>query len=408
MKDDVALSYVVAITPKVQPYAWGDDSFIPALQGKESDGKPKAELWFGTHPGGEATLPDGTPLGDFIRDHAAQFLGKEQVKRYGKDVPFLLKVLAIAKPLSLQVHPTTEQAQKGYEEEVTSHVDMPREQWNYKDDRQKAEVLYALTPVTAMCGFLPVAQIVENLRRVVPHQFPLLFPFLQNGKESDGGVLVEQFFTKLYTLEKKQLLELLEEFREQIDVLIKEEIAEEQWLSPVQIAYDCLASYPEDPGVLAPLFLNVLHMKPGDAIFLEPRTLHAYVKGCGIELMSNSDNVLRGGLTNKKVNVPELLKTLMFKPRQTDLCPQIPDASDKINVLAPTDDFLLGVFKRGVYEVEQRCSIEFLFCTEGEAEVTYSQRTVKMQRGECVVVAYAVPTYHLEVDGIVFSASVPG
>lgn len=399
---------MVAITPKVQPYAWGDDSFIPSLQGKKSDGKPKAELWFGTHPGGESTLADGTPLGDFIRDHAHEFLGKEQVKRYGNDLPFLLKVLAIAKPLSLQVHPTTEQAKRGYADEVVSHVDLPREQWNYKDDRQKAEVLYALTPVTAMCGFLSSARIAENLRLVLPYQFPLLFPFLQDGEESDESILVERFFTTLYTLGTPQLKDLLEEFSEQIGKMVQEEAADGQWLTPVQIAHDCLSSYPDDPGVLSPFFLNVVHMKPMDAIFLEPRTLHAYVKGCGIELMTNSDNVLRGGLTHKKVNVPELIKTLVFRPQTADLCPQIPDASDKTNVLAPTDDFLLSVFNRGIYEVEKRKSIEFLFCTEGEAKITSLQQTVKMVKGECIVVASVVPAYHLEVDGTVFSATVPG
>jgi mannose-6-phosphate isomerase len=408
MKDEQAVSYMVAITPKIQPYAWGDDSFIPALLGKKSDGKPKAELWFGTHPGGESTLADSTPLGDFIRDHADDFLGRQQVNRQGKDVPFLLKVLAIAKPLSLQVHPTTEQAQKGYAEEVASHVDLPREQWNYKDDRQKAEVLYALTPVTAMCGFLSSAKIAENLRSMVPYQFPLLFPFLQENQKSDESTLVERFFTTLYTLETDQLKSLLEEFREQIGKLIKEENNDGMWLSPVQIAHDCLTLYPNDPGVLAPFFLNVVQMKPGETIFLEPRTLHAYVKGNAIELMTNSDNVVRGGLTHKKVNVPLLLKTLTFKPHTADLCPQIPDATDKTNVFAPTDDFLLSVFKRGVYEVNQRKSIEFLLCTEGNAVMTSLHQTVSLGKGECIVVAASLPDYHLEVDGTVFSASVPG
>jgi mannose-6-phosphate isomerase len=124
--------------------------------------------------------------------------------------------------------------------------------------------------------------------------------------------------------------------------------------------------------------------------------------------MTNSDNVVRGGLTHKKVNVPLLLKTLTFKPHTADLCPQIPDATDKTNVFAPTDDFLLSVFKRGVYEVNQRKSIEFLLCTEGNAVMTSLHQTVSLGKGECIVVAASLPDYHLEVDGTVFSASVPG
>lgn len=400
---------MVAITPIVQPYPWGDEHFIPSLLGKEPDGKPKAELWFGTHPGGEAKLLDGEPLGDFIRNHAAHYLGDSLSEREEKDVPFLLKVLAIAKPLSLQVHPSTEQARKGYAEEVATHVDLPRDQWNYKDDRQKAEVLYALTPVTAMCGFLPLADIIENLRKVVPYQFPLLFPFLQAWETSDETELIERFFTTLYTMEKETLSVLLEEYRQHIVEMVKsEKYEDDSWLSPAQIASDCLETYPDDPGVFSPFFLHVTQLHPGEAIFLEPRTLHAYVKGHGIELMTNSDNVLRAGLTHKLVNVPELIKTLVFKPHLPDLCPQIPAPSNRMNVLAPTDDFLLGTFTSGAYDVNQRYSIEFLFCTEGKASISGDGSSMKLGKGECIVIAASMESYHLEVDGTVFSASVPG
>ena len=400
---------MVKITPKIQQYPWGDDSFIPSLLGKQPDGNPQAELWFGTHPGGESALPDSEPLGDFLRDHDKDFLGEEQVKRHGKELPFLLKVLAIAQPLSLQVHPSAEQALQGYTEELPRHVDIPRDQWNYKDDRQKAEVLYALTPVTAMCGFLPIPKLSENLMRLLPYQFPLVFPFLQEPGEEDEAQLLQRFFTTLYTLEQEQRKLLLTEFKENLENLDENSLtADGNWLTPSGIARLCLQSYPDDPGVFAPFFLHVLHLKPGEAVYLEPRTLHAYVRGHGIELMSNSDNVLRGGLTNKKVDVPELLKTLVFKAHNSGLCPQIRDTNDRLNILAPTDDFLLGVYERGAHYVCNRFSIEFLLCTEGTAEIAQGDHIHKLAQGECLVVAASVDSYRITVKGKVFSASVPG
>lgn len=404
MSDLTASMDMVPITPKVQQYEWGDIAFIPSLLGRDPDGKPKAELWFGTHPNGEATLSDGEPLGDFLTDHAQQFFSDEHVERFGKDLPFLLKVLAIAKPLSLQVHPSSEQAQKGYAAEIPSHVDTPRDQWNYKDDRQKAEVLYALTPVTAMCGFLPLANIIRNMEALIPNHVQLFFP--PEAKEKDEAAAIERFFTLLYTMEKGQLISLLEEYRNNLPSIRDE--ACEGWLSPNQIALDCLETYPGDPGVLAPFFLNVVHMKPGEAIFLEPRTLHAYVKGNGIELMTNSDNVLRGGLTNKLVNVPELLKTLTFKAHPADLCPQLRDASGRLNVLAPTGDFLLGVHDDGQYDITGRNSVELLFCTEGKVDIVADTGKLSLKGGECAVVATHLSSYHLDVQGTLFSASVPG
>ena len=400
---------IVTIVPAVQPYEWGDSSFIPSLLHQEADGKPKAEVWFGTHPGGESTLPDGTPFGDFLRDYAEMFLGRKQVKVHGNDLPFLLKVLAIARPLSLQVHPTTAQAQQGFADEVSLHVDLPRDQWNYKDERQKAEVLYALTPVTAMCGFLPKKQLLESLSQVIPEHLERLFPSLHTGKGDTEPEIIEQFFRTLYTLEREQLLALLDEYREGVKRLeTKDETEDGRWLTAAGIGRYCVAHYPEDPGVLAPFFLHVLHMSPGDAVFLEPRTLHAYVRGHGVELMTNSDNVLRAGLTKKLVNVPELLKTLCFRPYSGEFCPQVRDETNRITVLAPTDDFILGVYDTGTFSITKKETIELLFCTEGEATLTYEGESYVVQSGSCLVVAAAVAGFHLVVDGKLFSATVPG
>lgn len=409
MKDEVELSAaIISIIPKIQPYLWGDDYFIPSLLGVKSHGTPQAEIWFGTHPGGESTLPDGTQLGDFLRDHAAQYFGQNQLDHSGKELPFLLKVLAIAKPLSLQVHPNNEQAKKGFAEEVADHINLPRDQWNYKDEHQKAEVLYALTPVTALCGFLPYTQVRTHMMKLIPKHAPLVFPAESAEITDDEVSQLETFFTTLYTLEKEQLHTLLAEYKESLESSDEPDETEDgNWLTASGIARTCLAYYPEDPGVLAPFFLNVLNLQPGEAIYLEPRTLHSYIRGHGVELMSNSDNVLRAGLTHKKINVLELLRTLSFKPQEILPCPIIREKSYRKTILAPTDDFILGVYETGDFTVDDRDSIEFLFCCEGSATLTAHEVQYELPQGSCLIVASCIKNYSLTVDGLVFSASLP-
>lgn len=401
---------MVRLTPKIQPYPWGDATFIPSLLGIKPTGTPCAELWFGTHPGGESTVggPDGEPLGVFLAAHAEDYLGEAHLHRYGPDLPFLLKVLAIQRPLSLQVHPSREQARRGYKRELPLHKSLPFEQWNYKDDRRKAEVLYALTPVTAMCGFRPVNQLVESLSRLTPRRSPAIFPFLSGDGGMDDGHVIERFFTVLYTLERRERESLIGELATSLETEMSPSVSEDGlWLTPEGIARSCMSTYPDDPGLFAPFFLNVIHLEPGQAIYLEPRTLHAYVKGHGVELMTNSDNVLRGGLTRKKVDISELLSTVSFKIHDGGTCPQVRDVSNRLNVLAPTEDFLLGVFDHGSYYVRNRASVELLFCTSGSAELAAQGGSKVLSQGECLLVAASIESYQLTVRGTVFSASLP-
>lgn len=397
----------VPILPKIQHYAWGDTQFIPSLLRKEPDGKPNAELWFGTHPRGEATLVDGVPFGDFLRDHAQAFLGKKQIERYGKDLPFLLKVLAIGQPLSLQVHPNTDQALRGFSAEVASHVDTPAELWNYQDDRQKSEVLYALTPITALCGFISVDRLTEQMRVLIPQHVEKVFPFLLEEPDDNSEVL-EQFFTTLYSLESTDTQLLIEEFAYNLKTLhLPTETADGQYLTAAGVAELCLKTYPHDPSVLAPFFLNVVHLAEGQALYLEPRTLHAYIHGHGVELMSNSDNVLRAGLTVKHIQIHEVFKTLSFKPQEISVCPQTQHVSDRITVLAPSDDFLLRVYQDGTFSVPAEASITLLFCTEGKAVIDYHEGKQTISQGSCIAVASSAPSYQITVTGRLFSASIP-
>lgn len=391
---------IVQITPKVQYSPWGGETFIPSLLGVEPDGRPWAELWFGTHSGGESTMPDGILLGDFLRDHARQFLGDSLMRRFGNELPFLVKILSIARPFSLQVHPSSTQAQRGFSDEVALHVDTDRKLWSFKDDRRKTEIFHAITPVVALCGFRSIDVIREHLERVVPKQSILLFPFLheQTGESEDG--LIQRFFTTLYSLETIQLRSLIEELSWHVMDCGEDE-------SPESIARQLLGSYPEDPSVFAPFFLNLVRLAPGETLHVEPRTLHTYLRGNGLELMTNSDNVLRAGLTNKKVDVPEVIRAVAYRVQEPDICPQVRDSAHRAYVLAPADEFLLGVFDQGLCLVEHRHAIEFLLCTDGSAHLTCEEVEVTLTKGMCLVIGAALEKYQVKVDGSLFSISVP-
>ncbi len=385
---------LVKIVPVVKKYEWGDEFFIPSLLGLSPDGEPQAELWFATHPNGEATLPDNTPLSSFLKERGASFLGERVVEGWGRDLPFLLKVLSIAQPLSLQVHPSTAQAQAGWSKEAHLRGVVNEEELNYKDPRQKEEVICPLTPMTALYGFLPIEKIEENFKEI--------FPSLVH-KELFSST--ENFFKTLYTFEEPFKGELLQTYKKYVEGAGGYERGE--WLTREGVARQCLELYPHDIGTLAPYFMNVLNLKEGEAIYLSPGTLHAYVKGAGIELMSNSDNVLRGGLTPKRVDLDELLSLLVFESDAETKAPQEVDQSGCLNIITPASDFMLGLFTKGSYRVEREAVVELLFCSEGETLLTHEGGEARIKQGECLVISASLTTYKLEVAGSLFRATLP-
>jgi mannose-6-phosphate isomerase len=250
----------------VQRYAWGDPAFIPSLLGVEPDGGPWAEFWVGTHPNGPATLDDGRALGDVAGD-----------------LPYLLKVLAAAQPLSLQAHPDGDQAREGYERGV------------YPDPNAKPELLCALTEFEAFCGVRPAEATLALLDDLRP-QGP--------GTGALGEVLksggVHGVLRALYdgSIERQAVVE----------TCAGSGRGEAVWVCRLA------ERYPDDPSVVATLLLNLVHLAPGEALRLGPGNLHAYLYGAAVELMGPSDNVVRAGLTTKLVDVDELLRIVDTTP----------------------------------------------------------------------------------------------
>lgn len=398
---------IVEISGVIKEYGWGNTSFIADFLALKRDGTRRAELWWGTHPDGESSVVEsGEALGPFLASDGVHWYGADHLAVYGANLPLLLKILAIDKPLSLQVHPTKEQAEAGWESERAERERLPKELWNYKDANGKPEMAYVLTPTTLMCGFRPLSEIRAFLKALLPTAYSEHFSFLETeGRAED---LIRSLMKTLYTLSPEEVGVLLGEYLQSVasdPTLARSE--DGVFLFPADIVLSLSEEYPTDPGLLAPFLLNVLHLERGEALYLEPRTLHAYVKGNLIELMSASDNVLRGGLTAKKVDVRELLRVMDTNERQVDVAPTVVGSSGRLHILTPTEDFHLMVLERGSYEITDRRSIELLLVAEGEALFTAGGTEMKLEQGRCYVVSASVASYTVVVDGLVFASDVP-
>jgi mannose-6-phosphate isomerase len=275
----------VEITNTPRSYDWGSTTAIPELLGTAPTGRPEAELWLGAHPGSPARLVgrDGT-LADMVEGR----------------LPFLLKVLAAASNLSLQAHPTTEQAEAGFAAENAAGIPLDSPERNYKDPFHKPELIYALSdPFRALCGFRAVAEIRTLLLPVSGDaRIALLLDRLIDDSSLRGVF--------------EWLISRGDRVDEVIAGVIEASAVEDD---PAWDTVRFLADRnPGDPGIAISLLLNSVSLTPGQVLYLPAGNIHAYLSGLGIELMAASDNVLRGGLTSKHVDVPELLKVLDFRP----------------------------------------------------------------------------------------------
>ncbi|MDR0400956.1 MAG: mannose-6-phosphate isomerase, class I [Treponema sp.] len=298
----------------VKHYQWGSPLWIPRMLGMPNPGgEPWAELWMGAHPASPSMLAaEGMEksLDQFIAADPPRYLGEEWAE--SRTLPFLFKFLAASRPLSIQAHPGKEQARQGWLRENEQGVPLDAPERNYRDDNHKPEIICALSPFTALCGFRPPA----DIRSLVSLFFANAPPSLRNGfaplwrsladTEEDSSAL-RSFFKNLFAIPPDIRTELTNfvlsaslppNFDRELGALIRS-FAE---------------FYPGDPGILSPLYLNLIHLENGQAIYLPPGILHAYVEGFGVELMANSDNVLRGGLSSKHIDQNELMKVLFFSP----------------------------------------------------------------------------------------------
>ena len=293
----------------IQPYAWGPVDGIAALVGTDPTGDHEAELWVGTHPRGPAVVAggahDGRLLADVIADDPTYWLGPDLAAEGRTDLPFLLKVLAIGQPLSLQAHPSAEQAEAGFAREEAAGVALDATERNYRDPSPKPEALVALTPTWALCGFRePVAAAALLAGLGVAAFDPLVDALASGGDDALGTVLA--WMLRLDGADRSSVAD-------QVAAAVGH-VRGDDLDDPRVWVRRLVAAFPGDPTAVAPLLLNVVHLEPGEGVHLPAGNLHAYLDGAGVEIMAASDNVLRGGLTPKHVDVDELLAVLQLEP----------------------------------------------------------------------------------------------
>ncbi|MDR1617858.1 MAG: mannose-6-phosphate isomerase, class I, partial [Treponema sp.] len=312
---------IYKLVNQVKHYDWGSPDGIPALLGVDNaEGRPWAELWMGIHPGGPSEVTDRglkLSLKDLINTDPRRYLGGEVYEAFGA-LPFLFKVLAAGKPLSLQAHPNREQAKRGFERENARGLPLDSPERNYRDPNHKPELVCALGPFTAMCGFKKPGEIASGLDAFLKEAPLPLKEELRSLTESLTNAAVgalRGFCAALYGLGP----EIREALTEYILETEKRHAAGglppwREYMEEWQYMAAFARLFPGDPALISPLFLNIVHLKAGEAMYLPAGVLHAYLHGLAVELMANSDNVLRGGLSSKHIDPEELMGILNFAP----------------------------------------------------------------------------------------------
>ena len=400
------MNRIAVLKNVVQEYAWGSTTFLPDLLGEDaSTGRPQAELWMGTHPNGPSLVAwDGAwiPLTVLLEKDPEGLLGKSVAHRFSNRLPFLFKVLAAAKPLSIQAHPDLEQARQGFSRENNLKVPLNSPRRNYKDQSHKPEILCALGPFWALKRFRKAEEISVLSEKI---GLPALENQMRPLKKDPLPEGIKRSFAALLTMERENRLRLISDVVESI---------EKQGLThPVFVWIAKLhQTFPEDMGALSPMFMNLLCLRPGEAMYIPAGELHAYLEGPGIELMANSDNVLRGGLTAKHVDVSELLRILDCSPGNAEILK--PGSKDETERLYPivAQEFALSsisVQETSSYESPRDRSVEIMICVEGDARLTdlASGDGVPLKKGTSFIVPAAVSQYAIRGKATLFKAAVP-
>lgn len=316
----------------IQNYDWGTTDEIPRLLGAEPTGEPQAEYWLGAHASAPSTV-DGTPLDQLVKSDPS-IVGAKSTERFGDGLPYLLKLLSANKALSLQAHPTREQAEEGFARQNEGGIALDDPTRTYKDAWPKPEMMLALTPFEALCGFRDPEQTVRLFETLdVPEVEKMMSPLVMRG----GAAGLAEVFLDALTVsdERRQLVnEVVAKAVQHVD-----DEGEPGRFAKTAVMLD--ESYPGDPTILAALMMNRITLQPGEAVFLPAGNMHAYLKGTGVEIMANSDNVLRGGLTKKHIDVDELVRVVDFEAEPVELVKTELEGEGLTRYLTPAPEFAL-------------------------------------------------------------------
>jgi mannose-6-phosphate isomerase len=408
-KMELSKDRVMPITGKVQHYAWGGFYYLPKLLNMPvKKGETYAEFWLGTHDRGSAEFKNGSEksvsLKEYIDAFPEQTLGEQASKKFGK-LPFLLKVLDVKEMLSIQVHPSKENAQVEFDAENNLGIDLAAPERNFKDNNHKPELMLALSEFWLLHGFKS-PKALQNILREVP-ELHFLVPVF-------GGDNYKKLYQHVMELPQLQVDRHLKTLVERNLIHYNSgklnKSKEDFWAARAAITYSHEGHI--DRGIFSIYLFNLLHLQPGQAVFQDAGLPHAYLEGQNVEIMSNSDNVLRGGLTPKHVDVKELMKHVKFEPTIPHIITGKTVEPESVVYQTPAPDFELSCLhvEKGQSVSLVSHSIEIFLLFSGAAEISETEgANFKRNKGEAWV---TFDEAHSEVraleDAIFYKASIPG
>jgi len=389
---------------KVQPYAWGGSEYIPKLLGVQPTGKPAAEYWLGAHEMAPAEVIDNgqsLQLNKLIAQYPEQTIGNQVVSTFGR-LPYLLKILDVKDMLSIQVHPSKLAAEKEFARENEAGIPLSDPKRNYKDDNHKPELLAALSDFWLLHGFKSPDQLLEVLR-TVPELYSLIPLFDEGGYEG--------LYSTIMRYPQETVNKILQPLLDRIIPLYKDgqlnKSQEDFWAARAALTYNSNGIV--DRGIFSIYLLNLVGLKKGEAIFQDAGVLHAYLEGQNVEIMANSDNVLRGGLTPKNIDIDELMKHVRFEPIDPWIIHGTEDGAERI-YKTPVDDFELSMFQlpAGQSASFKTATADIMILISGSAILESGDETLQLNAGESAVM-FAGQAVNLRAvtDAEAFRASVP-
>ncbi|MFJ5956339.1 mannose-6-phosphate isomerase, class I [Paenarthrobacter sp. NPDC092416] len=403
----------------IRDYAWGSTTLISDYLGTDPSGAPEAEMWLGAHAGSPSSAlreHGAIPLDRLISADPDRLLGTRCREAFGDRLPFLMKLLAAGSPLSLQVHPSNEQAAAGFVAEEAAGVPLEAAHRNYKDAHHKPEMILALTPIEALCGFRPAAEAASifghlaGAFREVGTEVP---PVLEQVRDMLDGGGEPAAVGAAFALLIRGGISVVDAV-ESVAGILRLGIPVGPFAKELATALELSEAYPGDPGVLISLMLNRVSLTPGQAVFLPSGNIHAYLSGLGIEVMASSDNVLRGGLTAKHIDTDELLNTVDFSPLPVPLLEAFSPTAGVHLWQPPFDEFVLQ--RMEVVAGDDGLPLtggtpSILLVVSGSGRLSSTGQSLSLNRGDSVFVSANedLPTLHgIGSEPLVaFAATVP-
>lgn len=404
----------------VRHYAWGGRQFIPDLIGRPNpEGLPFAELWLGAHPAAPAAaLIDGAriALDALVAAAPVEVLGASDARRFAGRLPYLLKVLDARTMLSLQAHPSLAQARAGFARENSAGIPLEARERTYRDDNHKPEVHAALTEFWMLHGFRPLGEIADALDAAP--ELARLDPGFRARLRRAGGEpgarrgLLRDLYRSLMTMPQPEVDRMLDALVRRLERNPADDRdRHDYWALRAALTFP-LPDGHRDRGIAAIYLLNLLHLRPGEGTFQSAGTLHAYLEGANVELMANSDNVVRGGLTAKHVDTQGLLDILTFEPARPTVLDGRPVADTERVYDAPVGEFLLSRIQptpAHPHAETRDHGADCLIALEGSARTVTMDETLELPRGAACLVPAGI-AYRLEAVGgpaVVYRARVP-